>query len=71
MSIFLVQSPKIADDEWHRKWIQAWTNGIPDLSNHITIHAYKSDEEDDDEKVLFVNLWFNTFFQGVRGVREY
>jgi uncharacterized protein YegJ (DUF2314 family) len=31
-------------DEWHRKRIQAWTNGIPDLSNHITIHAYKSDE---------------------------
>lgn len=31
-------------DEWHRKRIQAWPNGIPDISNHITIHAYKSDE---------------------------
>jgi uncharacterized protein YegJ (DUF2314 family) len=31
-------------DEWHRKRIQPWTNGIPDLSKHTTIHAYKSDE---------------------------
>jgi uncharacterized protein YegJ (DUF2314 family) len=31
-------------DEWHRKRIQPWTNGIPDLSRHTTIHAYKSDE---------------------------
>lgn len=31
-------------DEWHRKRIQPWTNGIPDLSKQTTIHAYKSDE---------------------------
>jgi len=31
-------------DEWDRKRIQPWTNGIPDLSKHTTIHAYKSGE---------------------------
>jgi uncharacterized protein YegJ (DUF2314 family) len=31
-------------DEWDRKRVQAWTNGIPDLSKHITVHAYNSDE---------------------------
>jgi uncharacterized protein YegJ (DUF2314 family) len=31
-------------DEWHRKRIASWTESLPDISNHITIHAYKSDE---------------------------
>jgi uncharacterized protein YegJ (DUF2314 family) len=31
-------------DEWERKRIQPWTNGIPDLAKQTTIHAYKSDE---------------------------
>jgi len=31
-------------DEWHRKRITSWTEGVPDIADHITIHAYKSDE---------------------------
>lgn len=31
-------------DEWHRKRAQAWTDGFPNVSDHTTIHAYKSGE---------------------------
>jgi len=31
-------------DEWHRRRVETWTGGVPDVSNHITVHAYKSDE---------------------------
>lgn len=30
--------------EWNKKRIQTWTQDIPDVSDHTSIHAYKSDE---------------------------
>lgn len=29
-------------DEWRKKRMQSWSDGIPDVSKHTTIHAYKS-----------------------------
>ena len=31
-------------DEWHEKRVASWTEDIPDIANHITIHAYNSGE---------------------------
>lgn len=31
-------------DEWHKRRIASWTQDIPDVSDHTTIHAYKSSE---------------------------
>jgi uncharacterized protein YegJ (DUF2314 family) len=31
-------------DQWRRKRIQSWSDGTPDVSEHTTIHAYKSDD---------------------------
>jgi len=31
-------------DEWHRKRVASWNGRAPDVSKHITIHSYKSDE---------------------------
>jgi len=31
-------------DEWHKRRIDGWMQGVPDISKHTTIHAYKADE---------------------------
>jgi uncharacterized protein YegJ (DUF2314 family) len=31
-------------DEWHKRRITTWAGGVPDISDHITIHAYNSGE---------------------------
>ena len=31
-------------DEWHKKRIESWTDGVPDISKYIVIHAYQSGE---------------------------
>ena len=31
-------------DEWHARRILTWTNGVPDISKHTTIHAYNTGE---------------------------
>ena len=31
-------------DEWQKRRIDSWANGLPDVSQHMTIHAYRSGE---------------------------
>ena len=31
-------------DEWHKRRIASWTEGVPNIDDHTTIHAYKKDE---------------------------
>jgi uncharacterized protein YegJ (DUF2314 family) len=31
-------------DEWHKRRVASWTDLVPNVSDHTTIHSYKSDE---------------------------
>jgi uncharacterized protein YegJ (DUF2314 family) len=31
-------------DEWHKKRLASWEDGVPNMAKHTTIHAYKSGE---------------------------